>query len=144
LAERGARIILHVADGLIPLLEKLPGVIDCVPKSTDRYVSFDMYCPITTLPLAFGTRLETIPSATPYLPAPDAARVQAWEDRLGRHDRLRVGLVWSGNPRQSNDANRSTTLATLLPLLELDATFISLQKDPRPADRATLRERPDI
>ena len=29
---------------------------------------------------------------------PPEARVQAWEDRLGPHDRLRVGLVWSGNP----------------------------------------------
>ena len=72
-----------------------------------------MYCPITSLPLAFGTRLETIPSETAYLPAPAASRLQAWEDRLGPHDRLRVGLVWSGNPKHVNDHNRSLPLSAL-------------------------------
>ncbi len=44
------------------------------------------------------------PSATSYLPAPAEARVQFWEARLRRlHDKLRVGLVWSGNPSHRND-----------------------------------------
>jgi hypothetical protein len=103
-----------------------------------------MYCPVSSLPLAFGTRLETIPSATPYLPAPAEARLQAWEDRLGPHDKLRVGLVWSGNPRHDNDHNRSIPLRMLTRILDVDATFVSLQKDPRPDDRATLLERTEI
>ncbi len=140
LAVLGARVILLVQDALVPLLSAVEGVSQCLPKSADVYVSFDLYCPITTLPLAFGTRMETIPSRTPYLPAPDEQRVRAWEQRLGPHNRMRVGLVWSGNPRQSNDHNRSTTLRTLLPLLDCDATFVSLQKDPRPDDRALLAE----
>ena len=28
---------------------------------------FDMHCPLLSLPLAFKTRVETIPSAVPYL-----------------------------------------------------------------------------
>src|SRR6185437_11943285 len=78
------------------------------------------------------------------LPAPPATSVQAWQDRLGRHDKLRVGLVWSGNPQHGNDHNRSIPLQMLLPLLDADATFVSLQKDPRPADRAVLQQRSDI
>src|SRR6185437_647218 len=35
LAERGARVILHVADTLVPLLSKLAGVAECVPRSVD-------------------------------------------------------------------------------------------------------------
>jgi hypothetical protein len=70
--------------------------------------------------------------------------VQAWEDRLGRHDRLRVGLVWSGNPKHDNDRNRSIPLRMLARILDVDATFVSLQKDPRPDDRAPLLERPEI
>ena len=140
LAALGARVILLVQDALVPLLSGVEGVSQCVPKSAEVYVSFDLYCPITTLPLAFGTRMETIPSCIPYLPAPDAQRVQAWEQRLGPHNKMRVGLVWSGNPRQPNDNNRSTNLRTLLPLLDLDAMFVSLQKDPRPDDRALLAE----
>jgi hypothetical protein len=35
-------------------------------------------------------------------------------------------------------------LKTLAPLLDADATFVSLQKDPRPDDKAQLRARNDI
>jgi ADP-heptose:LPS heptosyltransferase len=35
-------------------------------------------------------------------------------------------------------------LETLARILDVNATFISLQKDPRPADRELLRERTDI
>jgi tetratricopeptide (TPR) repeat protein len=138
LAARGARVILMVADALCPLLSELAGVSECVPFSATTLPAFDMYCPITSLPLAFGTRLETIPSETAYLPAPAASRLQAWEDRLGPHDRLRVGLVWSGNPKHVNDHNRSLPLSALAQILDLDATFVSLQKDLKPEDKATL------
>jgi tetratricopeptide (TPR) repeat protein len=143
-AALGARVLLFVDDSLVPLLSKLAEVAECIPRSVDRSVTFDTHCAISSLPLAFGTRLETILSSVPYLPAPEAARVRAWEERLGPHDKLRVGLVWSGNPTHKDDHNRSLALRALFPLFDLDASFISLQKDARPDDRATLRERPDI
>jgi tetratricopeptide (TPR) repeat protein len=144
LAARGARVILMVADALCPLLSELAGVSECVPFSATTLPAFDMYCPITSLPLAFGTRLETIPAETAYLPAPAASRLQAWEDRLGPHDRLRVGLVWSGNPKHVNDHNRSLPLSDLAQILDLDATFVSLQKDLKPEDKATLPAQTNI
>ncbi len=55
-----------------------------------------------------------------------------------------MGLVWSGNPRHPDDHNRSIPLRTFCHLLEWDATFISLQKDPKPDDSAALRELPCI
>jgi tetratricopeptide (TPR) repeat protein len=109
-----------------------------------RCPAFDFRCPLSTLPLAFDTRLDTIPAKTSYLPAPTADRIRAWEERLGAHDRLRVGLVWSGNPAQRNDSNRSMSFRTLARILDVDATFVSLQKDPRPEDKALLAERNDI
>jgi ADP-heptose:LPS heptosyltransferase len=112
--------------------------------STSERPAFDTYCPVSSLPLAFGTKLETIPSATPYLPAPAESRVQAWEERLGPHDKLRVGLVWSGNPIHDNDHNRSIPLRMLARILDVDATFVSLQKDPRPDDKSTLLEHTEI
>jgi hypothetical protein len=139
-AALGAHVVLIVPDALQPLLAGLSGVAECHPMSTDKLLAFDLYCPISSLPLAFGTRLETIPSATSYLPAPAPWRLQAWEDRLGPHDRLRVGLVWSGNPKHKDDHNRSIALSGLSPLLNLDASFVSLQKELRPGDAATLRD----
>jgi hypothetical protein len=56
----------------------------------------------------------------------------------------RVGLVWAGNPNHNNDRNRSIPLETLLPLLKVEAQFISLQKDVRSADQAVLREHTEI
>ncbi|WP_346347439.1 tetratricopeptide repeat-containing glycosyltransferase family protein [Bradyrhizobium sp. dw_411] len=150
LAERGARVVFVVQDALRLLLSDLPGVSHCIATSTmntsavNALPAFDIHCPMMSLPLAFGTRLDTIPSPASYLPRPAESRVQAWEERLGRHDKLRVGLVWSGNPNHANDHNRSLPLRALAPLFDVDATFVSLQKDPRPADKATLLERADI
>jgi len=144
LAARGARVILVVEDAVHPLLSALSGVSQCLPKSAATLPAFDLHCANSSLPLAFGTRLDTIPAEKCYLPAPAAARVQAWEERLAAHDRLRVGLVWSGNPKHHNDRNRSIRLRALAGILDVDVTFVSLQKDPRPDDRATLLERSEI
>jgi tetratricopeptide (TPR) repeat protein len=144
LAERGARVILVVQDALHSLLAEMPGATRCLPKSTRVLPEFELHSPICSLPLAFGTRLDTIPSAASYLPPPAPALVQAWQDRLGPHDRLRVGIVWSGNATHVNDRNRSMSLQTLSRLLDVDATFVSLQKDPRPDDKAELRARTGI
>ena len=146
-AERGARVVLLVQDQLCSLLSELPGVSQCIPISvmeTGALPAFDLYCPIMSLPLAFGTRLDTVPVLASYLPPVARARVEAWEDRLGPHERLRVGIVWSGNPEHGNDHYRSLPLRALTPILDVGATFVSLQKDPRPADKATLHERSDI
>src|SRR5262249_1387102 len=99
---------------------------------------------ISSLPFVFGTRLDTIPASDSYLPAPPAARVEDWRHRLGPHRRLRGGLVWSGNPGHINDHNRSIPLRGLAHLLEADATFISLHKDPKGDDKLTLAERGNI
>ena len=144
-AGRGAHVILIVLPAVYPLLAKLPGVAQCIPFSaTAPRPAFDLHCPMSSLPLAFGTRLDTIPSPRSYLPPPPQARVQAWQDRLGPHDKLRVGLVWAGNPEHKNDHNRSTSLRMLSRILDIDATFVSLQKDPRPEDQATLLEYPGV
>jgi glycosyl transferase family 9 (putative heptosyltransferase)/tetratricopeptide repeat protein len=148
LAALGARVILVVADPLHQLLSGVSGVAECLPLSRKPLPAFDLYCPISSLPLAFGTRLETIPSAVPYLPAPPVSRVQAWQDRLkdrlGAHDRLRVGLVWSGNPKHKNDANRSIPLQMLSPILDLEAAFVSLQKDAKVGDKNYLATHSEI
>lgn len=144
LAARGARVILVVREALRPLLAGVEGVSQCLAYAPElQRPAFDMHCPVMSLPLAFGTTLATIPPAG-YLPPLPAERIAAWEQRLGSHDRLRVGLVWSGNPHQGNDRNRSMPQSTLLPLLDVDADFISLQKELRPADRTMLAQQSGI
>jgi len=143
-AARDAKVILVVREPLRPLMAGIAGVSQCLAFAPDlQRPAFDMHCPVMSLPLAFGTTLDTIPPAT-YLPPPPADRIAAWEQRLGSHNRLRVGLAWSGNPHQANDRNRSMPLATLLSLLDVEADFFGLQKELRPGDRALLAEQSRI
>jgi len=142
LAKRGAKVILELPPALSRLLCALPG-IDVVLIRGDALPRFDFHCPLMSLPLAFGTELETIPAVIPYI-APAAEDVAAWRARLSARGPL-IGLVWSGEPSHDNDLNRSMRLATLLPLLDLrDMTFVSLQHEVRESDAGVLREHPEI
>jgi tetratricopeptide (TPR) repeat protein len=138
---QGKTILIAVDEGLGDAIQ----FARYVPMVAARGVPpFDMHCPLGSLPLAFGTRLDSIPADIAYLPPPAAARVKAWQDCLGLHDRLRVGLVWSGNPEHKGDHHRSTSLAAYEAFLDVGASFVSLQKDLRPGDKATLARRADI
>jgi len=143
-AALGARVILEVKPAVRQLLAGIRGVADCIDRSSTQSLAFDLHCPLGSLPLAFGTRLDTIPFAQGYLPVPPTEHMRAWEDRLGRRTRVRVGLVWSGDPGHKNDHNRSIALRALAPLLDCDVQFVSLQKGIRNEDRAFLAERPDV
>jgi ADP-heptose:LPS heptosyltransferase len=110
----------------------------------DAVPPFDMQCFFLSLPLAFGTRLATIPRETPYLFA-SAQAVANWNARLPPKTRPRIGLAWSGRPEHSNDQNRSIDLASFLsPLEGIDATFVSLQREVRAADAIVLQQRSDL
>ena len=142
-AALGARVILEVPGPIHSLMVGMSGVLQD-PRGFPMMPAFDVHCPLSSLPLAFHTRLETIPAPVAYLPAVPHARREEWQSRLGSHDRFRVGLVWSGNRVHKNDHNRSMALQALSPILDLDATFVSLQKEPRDQDMVFLRERADI
>ena len=105
--------------------------------------AFDLHCPLLSLPLAFGTTMETIPSAVPYLTAP-AERLTYWRDRLPK-GRPRAGFVWSGSAAHKNDANRSIPLARFATLfVDAPLSCLSLQHELRGSERATLRDLPDL
>lgn len=133
LADRGAQVTLEVQPPLTRLVGTLRGAHRVI-ASGQPPGEFDCHTPLLSLPLALRTTLETIPAATPYLHA-DPALVRSWAERLealtkpGGRRRLRIGLAWSGNPRQPNDYNRSLPLQALAPLTALDAQFVALQTE---------------
>ncbi|HDR9480999.1 TPA: tetratricopeptide repeat protein [Burkholderia aenigmatica] len=132
---RGATVLIDAPAPLAELLGTLHGVSRVVADGHPA-PTFDFHCPMMSLPFAFRTTLDTVPSDVPYLHA-DPQRRAAWVERLdavARPQRLRVGLAWSGNPNHANDENRSMTFAALAPLVALDATFVSLQVGARPRD----------
>lgn len=133
---RGAHVLLEVQPPLVGLLGSLAGVDRVIAKG-DELPAFDFQCPLMSLPLAFGTEVDTIPAPERYL-APDQRRVTTWSARLGPRRRPRVGLVWSGNVQHANDHNRSIPFAQLAPLFAQNCDFFSLQKEYRKDDIALL------
>jgi tetratricopeptide (TPR) repeat protein len=136
LADRGARVILQMPPGLARLAASVPGVSEVVIEG-ETLPAFDLHCPMMSLPLAFRTTLETVPAKVPYVFAPDSSRM-SWRGRLAPHRRRRVGLAWCGSVCQLND-QRPVPLPQLLPLLDRDAEFVSLQKEYRPEEAALMR-----
>jgi hypothetical protein len=128
-------VILQVEEPLRQLLSGLSGVSQCISKS-EPLPDFDLHCPLLSLPLAFGTRLQTIPSARSYLRVP--AEAKNWASELGPRGRPRIGVAWSGNPQHQRDAERSIAFAALSPLFVVPAIFVSLQRDVRAGDRPAL------
>jgi len=139
----GAHVILEVQEPLRTLMTALPGVAQIISLG-EPLPEFDLHCPLLGLPRAFATELAAVSGATPYLHAA-AEAVMRWNERLGLRNRPRIGLAWSGRPTHKNDHNRSIELAAFLQVLTgLNATCVSVQRDVRAADAATLRERGDI
>jgi Flp pilus assembly protein TadD len=132
----GAGITLEVQPPLVRLLSRLPGVRRVIARG-DRLPPFDLHCPLMSLPLAFGTTLDTIPAATPYLSA-DPALAANWKERLVGLDGLRIGLVWAGGQRFTyDDRRRSIALKALAALGQVSGvSFVSLQKDEAAAEAA--------
>jgi hypothetical protein len=132
LAAAGAKVVLQVPRPLQSLLSTVAQSATVIALG-EPLPEFDFHCPVMSLPLAFDTRLETIPTRIPYLYA-DESKARAWRDALGPRTRSRVGLVWAGNPRKDQlrgnhlDRMRSLRFEQLEPLLGISAVdFYSLQ-----------------
>jgi hypothetical protein len=126
-------VVLKVQPPLKSLLDGfMPGIE--VLSDGDALRRIDYQCPLLSLPLAFGTRLETIPSPRCYLQA-DAGRKAAFASRLGSVAGPRIGLVWSGAPSHLHDAERSIAFERLEPALTDGAAWTCLQNVIRNSDR---------
>ena len=138
----GAKVILEVQPALVPLLKDLEGVSQIIAKGT-MLPEFDYQCPLLSLPLAFKTVLETIPSSAQYIQS-DNIKVSTWRAKLGEKTKLRVGIVWSGSTGHKNDHNRSLTLAQIVSHLPSQYQYICLQKELREIDKLVLSNNPHI
>lgn len=133
-AQRGWRVIVEAQLELAVLLRSLEGIAAVMPRGAPL-PAFDRHCPLLSLPLVFGTRVETIPAETPYIAA-DPSKIAAWRERLATDKaRLKVGLTWEGNPRlfsidlAAANARRSLPPEALAALNGIDGVqFYSLQK----------------
>jgi len=141
-SDLGARVILEVPEPLIALLSNLAGVAQLVERG-GALPAFDYHCPLMSLPLAFKTDLNTVPSLNSYI-ASSPGKVTDWRAKLGERAKPRIGLVWRGSAMHKNDRNRSIALGDIVERLPEQFQYVSLQKEMSDADGATLVSRSDI
>ncbi|MGH7179786.1 MAG: tetratricopeptide repeat protein [Tepidisphaeraceae bacterium] len=134
LCDRGARVAVYVQPPLFPLFRTLPGVWRLISPGA-ALPDFDLHTPLPSLPLAFGTTVDSIPANVPYLRA-DPDHAAKFKTLLGERDgRTRVGLCWAGNPEHISDRLRSMLAEALAPLAKISGVqFHSIQKDRRTDD----------
>jgi tetratricopeptide (TPR) repeat protein len=134
---RGARVLLAVQPPLVRLLSEslVPPVAVAIAKD-DAPPPYDYQIASMSLALAFGTTVENVPGAVPYLKA-DPARAARWKETLGP-DGLRIGICWRGG-RPGNDMGRGFPLGMLEGISRLPGVrLISLQKGEGETQLATL------
>jgi tetratricopeptide (TPR) repeat protein len=125
LSEKGAHVILSVPDALQRLLSESDARIEILAARSIP-LNFDCHSPLVSLPLAFGTDRNSIPSDVPYIFSNPLLR-EKWAARIGKEG-LKVGICWQGKERLSIGA-RSFPLSCFSKLAQIsDVRLISLQK----------------
>jgi len=119
---------LEVVPDIHRLMSTLAGVDQLVIAGLET-PTVDLVTPLLSVPLWYGTTIDTIPAQVPYLSA-DPRLVESFNAKYFRADpNLKVGIVWAGRPTHANDHNRTMSLASFAPLAEIPGvTFYSLQK----------------
>ncbi|WP_027801460.1 tetratricopeptide repeat protein [Paraburkholderia dilworthii] len=132
LKAQGAALI---AFACAPALHRLMAGVDGIDAVLDHDTAaagssnYDCWTSLLSAPLHLRTTVDTIPRPVRLTANPSPA--ERWRPLLdalppGR----KIGLVWKGNAKHHNDANRSIpSLATLAPLWRVaGVSFVSLQK----------------
>jgi Tfp pilus assembly protein PilF len=142
-AATGATVLLDVYAPLVVLMRTVPGVTRVLGPQDDAPIT-DFRCPLLSLPLAFGTTLDSIPPPVPYISL-DAREASDWRAKLGGEGVKLVGLCWRGSPGYVNDAQRSIRFGDLGSLWRVPGVrFVSLQKAPHDEERAQMSALPQL
>jgi tetratricopeptide (TPR) repeat protein len=126
----GANVVFEVQRVLKQLLGSL-AIRGSLLGRGEPLPEFDLHSPLASLPLALGTRMDTIPAGVPYLSAA-AQAVHSWKRRLDELPGFRVGLNWQGDlaaEKLSALEARSFPLAAAAALARAKGvSLVSLQK----------------
>jgi tetratricopeptide (TPR) repeat protein len=127
--QRGGHVIVECQPLLKELLRRADGVAEVYAQG-EAIPPAELEVWMMSLPHLLGTTSGTIPVNVPYL-HPDPVTVERLRRLVGDESRLKLGLIWSGNPAHLNDRLRSCPLAMIQPLTRrTDVRCYSLQKGP--------------
>ena len=125
----GGTVVVEMRHRLIRLFSSADGFDEVISRreAARRRSEFDLFIPMMSLPGVLEIRDHNLPAKVPYLHA-EPRRVTRWKERLAGDDKLKVGLVWTGNADNKSMWHRSIKLAQLLPWLDVSGiSLYSLQ-----------------
>ncbi len=131
----GGRVRFECPASLVPLVSSMPG-LEAIPAQARPVpeTMFDCYVPLLSLPHLLKFRAVDLPATCPYLPA-DAPDENMSSARWGTG--MKIGFVWSGS---AFNRTRNAALADFLPLRNLKARLVSLQKEVSDSEQRQLSE----
>ncbi len=131
LKDRGAKTIAHIQPPILALLQGCNGIDYLIPNSLKIDQHFDYHCSLLDVAHVLKIDASNIPNNVPYIHTPEHL-IEYWNGVLGRElppAKVRVGIVWQGNPDHQADMFRSVPLSALTPLADIDGIqLISLQR----------------
>ena len=122
----GVNLVYEPHPSLIGLLESMQDIVVLDDNQTSS--NFDYHCPLLSLPLRLGTRIETVPANIPYLSA-EKSRIDRWRMRLGEKG-FKIGVAWMGSGGRFSK-NRLFPVTCLDMIGEIEGVrLIGLHKQP--------------
>ena len=128
-AQRFSRLCLVTRPSLLTLFQRsFDALAEVVAEAPDE-CGYTHHCPLMSLPLAFATTLDSIPTDIPYLRS-DPQRVAAWRRRLDAVAGMKVGVAWVTGKRGAHKKSFELDPSLLAPLFALDdLRWVSLNKE---------------
>lgn len=139
-ANMGVDVALMVPAGLVRLLRN-PQALRHTLAMGDDLPPFDYWTPAMSLPGIFGQTLERFDQVLHYVTAPPDSR-EAWRQRLGPKQRLRIGISWSGRRDTWINRHKSVPVEHIRDLLlrHPEHQWINLQVDATDQEMAFLQD----
>jgi len=129
LKEQNAKVIFKCRKELVNLYKNFEAVDEFVELTNYVESNFDFEISLLSLPKIFKTNISNIPSPEKYLTV-DKSILEKWKNKFAGIEKLKVGLVWRGNPEHEYDYKRSCRLEDFKNILKNEnAVFYSLQKE---------------
>ncbi len=123
-----------------PLLRLVAAVIGVDAVISDQTSidprTYDLHCPIMSLPHVFSTAHDAIPPLPSFALADEPVRQFA--ARLPRVSRPRIGIAWAGSRKLADNAQRNVPLRAFAPVMQVAEPLVSLQLGEAAADAAAF------
>lgn len=134
-----ACITVECRKELKPLFDSIDYIDHNIIRGSSEYkkYDYDYYVSIMSLPYKLGIVIDNI-NNTPYLKA-ENTKSGYWKEKINSTGKIKIGIVWSGNPIHQNDKYRSVDPDLLMSKLCGKSTALfSLQINPNKKERQII------